>query len=274
MAMAMSSDELKDLMKQNRALKQVLILDTCASGAAANSLVAKRDLPSDQIAAIERLKDNTGFFVLMGSAADAVSYEASRFGQGLLTYSLLKAMDGEKLRPGGYADINDLFTFAKQQVPQLAKNIGGIQQPLSITPDVAGTFDIGRFTEAEQVQIVLSNPKPIILRPNLQNEKLRFDNLRLTPMLRDELRSMSYIASRGGDAPIVFVEADEMYDAITLSGGYNVNGEELVVTAVLVKNNQPLGDEIRVSGSVADKESVLKQLTSEMIKRTNTAKKE
>ncbi len=72
-AMTVSSEELKDLMKQNKALKQVLILDTCAAGQIAPSLIGKRDLPSDQIRAIERLKDNTGFFVLMGSSADAVS---------------------------------------------------------------------------------------------------------------------------------------------------------------------------------------------------------
>lgn len=265
-AMTISSEELKDLMKQNKALKQVLILDTCASGAAANSLVAKRDLPSDQIAALERLKDNTGFFVLMGSSADAVSYEASQFGQGLLTYSLLRAMDGERLRPGGYADINELFTFAKQTVPTLAKNIGGIQQPLSITPDVAGTFDIGRFTADEQTKIVLSNPKPLILRPNLQNEKLRFDNLKLTPLLRAELRNIGHAAIRGGESPIVFVEADEMHDAVMPSGGYVVEGEELTITVVLVRNNDQVGNEIKVTGKLSDKEQVIRKLLQEIVR--------
>src|SRR5207249_9058693 len=104
----------------------------CAAGAAVQSLIAKRDLPSDQIRAIERLKDRTGFFVLMGSAADAVSYEASRYGQGLLTYSLLQGMRGAKLREGEYADVSSLFGYAQDTVPEMAKNIGGLQRPLLI----------------------------------------------------------------------------------------------------------------------------------------------
>jgi len=62
-----------------KALKQVMILDTCAAGAIAGnaSLMAKKDLSSDQVRAIERLKDHTGFHVLMGAAADAPSYEAT-----------------------------------------------------------------------------------------------------------------------------------------------------------------------------------------------------
>lgn len=44
------------------------------------------------------MKDRTGTHVITGCAADAVSYEASRFGQGLLTYSLLEGMKGASLR--------------------------------------------------------------------------------------------------------------------------------------------------------------------------------
>ena len=45
----------------------------------------KRDVPGDQIPALDRLKDRTGFHILMDSAADAVGYEASQHGEGLLT---------------------------------------------------------------------------------------------------------------------------------------------------------------------------------------------
>ncbi len=263
-AMTISSEELKDLMKTNKALKQVLILDTCAAGALSNSLVAKRDLPSDQIKAMETLKDNTGFFVLMGSSADAVSYEASQYGQGLLTYSLLQAMKGARLRDGSFAFVNELFDYAQATVPDMAKNIGGIQRPVVITPDLSGTFPIGQFTIAEQKQITLSNPKPLILRPNLQNEKLRFDNLKLTVLLRDELRNVSFVNIRGNPSPIVFVEADEMTDAITPSGNYTVDGDNLQITVVLVRNNAQIGKEIIVSGKLSDKEGLIKEIVAKL----------
>jgi WD40 repeat protein len=74
---SISSEELTEWITKIPALKQVMILDTCAAGAATPKLIDRRELPSDQIRAIERLKDRTGFHVLMGSAANAASYEAS-----------------------------------------------------------------------------------------------------------------------------------------------------------------------------------------------------
>ena len=47
---------------------------------------------------LDRLKDRTGVHVLAGCAADAVSYEATRYGQGLLTYSLLLGMRRQAAR--------------------------------------------------------------------------------------------------------------------------------------------------------------------------------
>ncbi len=259
-AMTVSSDELKNLMKQNKALKQVLILDTCASGQAAQSFVQKRDLPSDQIRAIERLKDNTGFYILMGSAADSASYEASQYGQGLLTYSLLQGMKGAKLRENQFADVGLLFEYAQEVVPQMAKNIGGIQQPRSITPDTSRSFDIGMFTPDEQKLISLSTPKPVILRPSLRNASLRFDNLKLTQMMTEQLRRIGYVQARGEQSRIVFVEVNEMTDAAQPIGDYTIEGDTLKMTVILVKNNAPLGEEITVTGKASEAEKVVKQL--------------
>ena len=73
------------MIEQVPALKQVLVLDTCASGRLVEKLTEHRDVPSSQVRALERLKDRTGLFVLAGCASDAVSYEARRYAQGLLT---------------------------------------------------------------------------------------------------------------------------------------------------------------------------------------------
>src|SRR6202021_1306701 len=125
---AFSSAELTELLKKIPAQKQVLILDTCASGKALERLTEKRDVPASQVRALERIKDRTGLHILAGCAADAVSYEASRYGQGVLTYSLLLGMRGARLREGEYVDVVDLFSFAADKVPELARDIGGIQR--------------------------------------------------------------------------------------------------------------------------------------------------
>jgi hypothetical protein len=73
-------------------LRQVVVLDTCAAGAATAELLKladRRELTADQCRALELLKDATGSHLLMGAAADKAGYEASLYGQGLLTYSLL-----------------------------------------------------------------------------------------------------------------------------------------------------------------------------------------
>ncbi len=272
-AMAISSEELKELMKQNTALKQVLILDTCAAGALSNSLIGKRDLPSDQIRAIERLKDNTGFFVLMGASADAISYEASQYGQGLLTYTLLQGMKGARLRESQFADVAMLFGYAQETVPQMAKNIGGIQQPLIITPDISNSFDIGKFTTEEQKQISLSNPKPLILRPTLLNEKLKFDNLQLTPLLKQAFQNASFGQRSGqAQADLVFIDADEMVDAVIPSGTYELNGEALNVTIILVQNNEPLKS-LTFTGNLQEKDSLVKRIVESVSEETAKLRK-
>ena len=78
----------------------------------------------------DRLKDRTGFHVLLGCASDRVSYEASRYEQGLLTYSLLSGMRGAAPREGEFVDVSKLFQYSADEVPQLAKDIGGIQAPM------------------------------------------------------------------------------------------------------------------------------------------------
>jgi len=65
----------------------------------------------------------------MGSAADAVSYEATQYEQGLLTYALLQGMRGPALREEEYVDVSKLFQHAADAVPDLALHIGGIQRP-------------------------------------------------------------------------------------------------------------------------------------------------
>lgn len=126
---ALSSNELTEYLNLIPALKKILILDACASGKAAEMMTSSRNIPASQVRALDRLQDRTGFYILAGSAADAVSYESSIYNQGILTYSLLKAMKGSALRIEGseeYIDVQRLLNFAVDEVPVLASGIGGI----------------------------------------------------------------------------------------------------------------------------------------------------
>jgi hypothetical protein len=131
-----TSEELVEWIKKIPALKQVVMLDTCAAGAAQAQLklVDRREASGDAIRAIDRAKDRTGSYILMGSAADAVSYEASQYGQGLLTYALLKGMKGAALRNDEFVDVSKLFQYAREEVELMAKNIAAFSVQSSLPP--------------------------------------------------------------------------------------------------------------------------------------------
>ena len=221
---AVTSTELTDWIKKIPALKQVMILDTCAAGAAARKLTEQRQISGDQIRAIDRLKDRTGFHILMGCASDKVSYEATQFEQGLLTHALLKGMRGAALRQEEFVDVANLFQYAADEVPQLARNIGGIQKPLIAAPRGV-SFDVGQLTREDKAKVRLAISKPLVLRPSLTNadEFDGDDTLGLTALLRRKLGDNSGLAGRG---TTVYVNADEMPGAIRPGGKYVIAGNE------------------------------------------------
>ena len=248
---AVTSSELVDWIKQIPALKQVMLLDTCAAGAAAAKLMENRDLSGDQVRALDRLKDRTGFHVLMGCAADRVSYEASQYSQGLLTYSLLEGMAGAKLREGEYVDVSGLFEYAADEVPQLARGIGGVQKPLVLAPRGGASFDIGRLVEADRKTLPLAQPKPLILRPLLSNAEDGDDNLKLASLVGKRLADDSFTTPRGAAVTTVYVDADELAGAVRPAGTYTIDGTKVSVRLVLKRDGQTL-NKATIDGSTDD----------------------
>jgi WD40 repeat protein len=222
------------------ATHQVLILDTCAAGAATAAFAMRED-SGDQMRALDSLAENSGFHLLMGSAADAVSYEASPYGQGLLTYALLQGMKGAALKNDVEVDVARLFQYAVDTVPELGRAVGAQQlPPQPFQPGDTRTFPIGELLEVDRAQIPLAEPKPMILGPRLLNAAELTDNLRLEPAVRSALRDETDITSRGGSGmpPAVFIDAEEMPDAIVPSGTYTVHGKEVTVELVLTRGNE------------------------------------
>jgi WD40 repeat protein len=211
-----STTEFTEYLKAIPANKQVMIIDACSSGKAVDNLMAARDIDVSSIKAIDRMKDRTGMFVISGSAADAVSYEASRYGQGLLTYSILQAMKGAALRDGEFFDVNTILNYSRENVPKLAAGIGGIQTPQLLVPK-GGSFDIGKVDEEAKKQIPLSSIKPVFVRTSFMDTEAFADDLNLSKSIDEELNE---IAMRGSDGQLVFLDTREFPDAYRLSGGY------------------------------------------------------
>ena len=209
-----SSVELRTwLGTKNMPLKEVLILDTCAAGAASEELlklVAKRDVPPDQRRAVEFLKDATGTIILMGAAADKVSYEASKYGQGLLTYALLEGMRGRSIEGGSTLNVNHWFQNASLDVQQLAQSIGGIQKPVIAEPSGA-EFPLGLLAPADQARIPPAAVKPELVHLSCHDDDDE-DPLGLATAIREQLREVSHPSARGHETEPPIVYFDDMND--------------------------------------------------------------
>jgi WD40 repeat protein len=228
---SINTAEFTQWLNASPARKQVMIIDACGSGKAVDNLLAKRDIEASQIKAIDRMKDKTGLFIISGCASDAVSYEASKYGQGLLTYAVLQAMKGAALKENTNVDILTLLNYARDEVPKMATDVGGIQQPQLLVPK-GGSFDIGYIRETDKEQIPLAQIKPVFVRATLFEESKKRDVLKLSQAINDKLNEVS----ARGDATnsIVFIDADEYPNACSISGGYTITGDKINFTGSLL----------------------------------------
>lgn len=232
---SLSGTELTDYLKSMVAKKQVVIFDACASGRVVENMKTKRDVPSSTLRALERMKDRTGTYILTGCAADAVSYEASKFGQGLLTYSILSGMRGAALREDKYVDVLKLFQYAQSEVPRLAENVGGIQEPKVFSPYGGESFDIGILDSNDKGLIPLTSAKPFFIRSAFQNEAKLRDDLGIGRKMDEELNEQAQL---GKASRLIFLDAAEFPDAYFISGRYRTEGDKLHLKMILFQNDR------------------------------------
>ena len=232
-----SGVELIELLKNVAALKQVLIIDACASGKLVDNLAEKRDISSSVIKAMERMKDRTGLHIITGSAADAVSYEASKYGQGLLTYSILSGMRGLALKDNRSVDISLLMQHAREMVPKLAEGIGGIQEPRIFSPKGAESFDIGILDDKEKSMIPLSQEKAIFINSVFMDITELSDHLNLAEQIDEKL---SGISEKSGNAKLIFWDVKSYPGANKLSGTYSLSGDNIEITFKILQDKNTI----------------------------------
>jgi hypothetical protein len=254
-----SSRELTRAIRKIPALKQVLILDTCASGGVIKSLTEVRAVSSSQVRALERVKDRMGMFVLAGCASDQVSFEASRFGQGLLTYSLLLGMKGGALRDGEFVDVGTLFGFAADSVPRLATDIGGVQRPVVAVPRGSGSFDLGQLDEAGRRDVPLRSPLPVFVRSSFQDRDEADDVRSLSKHVDDLLNEEAH---RGRDAALAFFSVTRFPDAYRIAGDYVTQGSKLAIR-FKVRRGKLASEFIELEGEAADPAALARKIVAE-----------
>jgi WD40 repeat protein len=265
-----SSAELTQWMgAKNMPLKEVLILDTCAAGAANEELlklVEKRDVPPDQRRAVEFLKDATGTVILMGSAADKVSYEASKYGQGLLTYALLEGMKGRSIEEGSRLNVSHWFQNASEDVTQLAQSIGGVQKPVIAAPSGTG-FPVALLDPADQARIPLAAVKPELVHLSCHDDDDN-DPLNLGIIIRKQLREISHPSARGQESepPILYFDdmTDGPADSLVPKIVYSVSGDTVRLRLRIEQAGKTIKED-HLSLSSADKDALAGTLAAKLV---------
>ncbi|HVS83905.1 MAG TPA: caspase family protein, partial [Pyrinomonadaceae bacterium] len=118
---------LRELLKNVRAQKQLIILDACESGGAIET-IAMRGASEEK--AIMQLARSAGVAVLASAGQDQVATEFGKLGHGVFTYALLKGLSGEAdgAPRDGKITIKELEAYINDQVPELTKLYRGKRQ--------------------------------------------------------------------------------------------------------------------------------------------------
>ena len=268
---AISMNELTEWIKPAniKAQKRILIFDACNSGQAIKDFVqfgkagqgfvaARNDEKAQQIKAIEKLNNQSGLFILAASASNQRAYEMGRYSQGLLTYSLLKAIKQQPdiLENGKYLDVSNWLNAAKKTVTILAEESGERQEPQL---NANNNFNIGLVDEAVRSKIILSDAKPLFSRSNFMNSDTKTDNLKLRSTIDKQLINIS----AGKNAPITYSGEYEGDDAYSLTGDYKITGENVTVTTLITKGGVEV-HRYETKGKVIDTEGIALSITGKV----------
>lgn len=273
---SLSDLEIAGLMKRIAAKRQVLILDTCAAGKFLESEKNKtKDIEPDIKRAWDRMKDSAGLWILAGSAANAVSYESSRYGQGVLTYSILYLLKNkwyevlrkdEQSNTPEFIDVSQLFNFTIETVPGFADEIGGIQRPILFLPSDAKSFDIGRFKVEDHQNIPLPNKKRIFTRSNFQLTNEPDDLVGISDEINLALRKEN---SLGTKSNYLFWDYERHPSTFRISGRYEIINNSIKLSLVVYSFDQE-GKSNKIGESIINGEkNKLPELALSVIKEAN-----
>ena len=124
---ALEASVLQDRLKNIKALKQLIIMDACQSGASIE-LLATRGAAEEK--AIAQLSRSAGIHVMASAGSEQFATEFAELGHGLFTYLLIKALQGDAdgAPKDGKVTIYELKSYLDDQVPEMTRKLKGKPQ--------------------------------------------------------------------------------------------------------------------------------------------------
>ena len=109
--------------------------------------------------------------------------------------------------------------YSIEQVPILAKGIGGIQKPLYASPEEGASFDIERLEQKDKARIIVQDNRPVFVRSSFNNKKnYNNRNLSLSRFVNEALISVSQLYEMTDQSQFIFV------DSVSYPESYQVSG--------------------------------------------------
>jgi WD40 repeat protein len=124
---AIEASVLQDKLKNIKALKQLIVMDACQSGASVE-LLATRGAAEEK--AIAQLSRSAGIHVMASAGSEQFATEFAELGHGLFTYLLIKALQGDAdgAPKDGKVTIYELKSYLDDQVPEMTQKLKGKPQ--------------------------------------------------------------------------------------------------------------------------------------------------
>jgi hypothetical protein len=124
---AISDIQMQNMLKEIRALKQMIVLDACHSGASTEVLALRG---STEEKALAQLSRTTGVHVLAAAGSEQTAAEFESLGHGLFTYLLLEALSGraDGAPNDGKVTVYELRSYIDNLVPEYSLKYKGKPQ--------------------------------------------------------------------------------------------------------------------------------------------------
>lgn len=124
---AIEANLLQQKFREIKALKQLIVMDACQSGASVELLAARGAMEEKAIAQLAR---SAGIHVMASAGSEQFATEFTSLGHGLFTHVLIRGLQGEAdgAPKDGKVTIYELKSFVDDQVPEVTRKLKGNPQ--------------------------------------------------------------------------------------------------------------------------------------------------
>ncbi len=121
-----SATDLKHLLSDVKAQKQLILMDACHSGGAVSKIKVRAAASEEK--ALVQLARASGVVMIASSGTKQFSAEFEELGHGVFTYALLEALGGKGDGGDNKVTVNELKIYMEERVPFLSDKYGGAAQ--------------------------------------------------------------------------------------------------------------------------------------------------